>query len=62
MDGETGVLKTFLYQLFEYKKAKTKQILASNYLVEAGEAQAPSYRNIIELLKERRALAVKFEI
>ena len=41
MDGETVVLKTHLCQLSEYNKAKIKQILASNSLVEAGEGRTP---------------------
>ena len=32
----------------------------SLFLVEAGEGRTPSQRNILSLLKQRRALAVKF--
>jgi hypothetical protein len=33
---------------------------SSVFLVEMGEARTPSHRNILDLLKQRRALAVKF--
>jgi len=30
-------------------------------MVEAGESRAPSYQNILYLVKERRALAIRFQ-
>jgi len=34
---------------------------SSVFLVETGEGRTPSHRNILSLLKQRRALAVKFQ-
>ncbi len=50
------------YQIdFRYEKRQLRKASAPKFLVETGEAWNPSHRNILSLLKQRRALAVEFK-
>jgi len=57
---KNGLIIYLAVCLLKYQKAKILRILASNLLVEAREGWVSSYRPIIDLLKQRRALGVLF--